>query len=106
VRGFDADPGSAYAWAMPSLGDAAMSNPTTERRARLFRNGRNQAVRIPREFELPGNEVILHKEGDRLIVEPVEKPSRLLELLAMLESIEEPFPDVDEGLLPLDDVQL
>jgi antitoxin VapB len=39
-------------------------------------------------------------------VEPVEKPSRLLELLAMLESIEEPFPDVDEGLLPLDDVQL
>jgi antitoxin VapB len=89
-----------------SVGDAAMSNPTLERRARLFRNGRNQAVRIPREFELPGNEVILHKEGDRLIVEPVEKPSRLLELLAMLESIEEPFPDVDEGLLPLDDVQL
>ena len=83
-----------------------MSNPTLERRARLFRNGRNQAVRIPREFELPGNEVVLHKEGDRLIVEPVEKPSRLLELLAMLESIEEPFPDVDEGLLPLDDVQL
>ena len=83
-----------------------MSNPTLERRARLFRNGRNQAVRIPREFELPGDEVILHKEGDRLIVEPVDKPGRLLELLATLESIEDPFPDVDEGLLPLDDVRL
>lgn len=83
-----------------------MSNPTVERHARLFRNGRNQAVRIPREFELPGNEVIIRKEGDRLIVEPVEKPSRLLELLATLESIEDPFPNVDEGLLPLDDIQL
>ncbi|MEX2281730.1 MAG: AbrB/MazE/SpoVT family DNA-binding domain-containing protein, partial [Gemmatimonadota bacterium] len=26
------------------------------RRVRLFRNGRNQAIRIPREFELPGDE--------------------------------------------------
>ena len=39
----------------------------TERHVRLFRNGRNQALRIPREFELPGDEAILRKEGDRLI---------------------------------------
>jgi antitoxin VapB len=39
-------------------------------------------------------------------LEPVDKPGRLLELLATLESIEDPFPDVDEGLLPLDDVRL
>jgi len=83
-----------------------MLNPTTERRARLFRNGRNQAVRIPREFELPGDEVILYKDGDRLIMEPVKKQARLLELLATLEPIEDAFPDVDEGLLPLDDIQL
>jgi len=83
-----------------------MSNPTVERRARLFRNGRNQAVRIPREFELPGDEVILHKEGDRLIVEPVRKPNSLAELLASWEPVEEEFPDVDEGLLPLDDIKL
>jgi antitoxin VapB len=40
-----------------------------ERHVRLFRNGRNQALRIPREFELEGDEAILRKEGDRLIVE-------------------------------------
>ena len=33
-----------------------MSSP--ERHARLFRNGRNQALRIPREFELEGNEAL------------------------------------------------
>ncbi|PJB30730.1 MAG: VapB, partial [Deltaproteobacteria bacterium CG_4_9_14_3_um_filter_65_9] len=27
-----------------------------DRHVRLFKNGRNQALRIPREFELPGNE--------------------------------------------------
>jgi antitoxin VapB len=77
-----------------------------ERHARLFRNGRNQALRIPRDFELPGNEVIIHKEGNRLIVEPVVKERDLLSLLATLEPIEEEFPDVDEALLPLDNVRL
>ncbi len=83
-----------------------MPNPTVERHARLFRNGRNQAVRIPREFELPGNEVILRKDGDRLIASPVRKPDSLAELLASWETLEEEFPDVDEGLLPLDDIKL
>ena len=77
----------------------------SERHVRLFRNGRNQAIRIPREFELEGDEAIIHKEGDRLIVEPVRK-GKLLALLATLEPLEEIFPDVDETLLPLDDVGL
>lgn len=78
----------------------------TERHARLFRNGRNQAVRIPREFELPGDEVLIYKDGNRLIVEPVEKKRDLLSLLATLEPIEDEFPDIDDGLLPLDDIKL
>jgi antitoxin VapB len=77
----------------------------TERHVRLFRNGRNQALRIPREFELEGDEAVLRKEGDRLIIEPVRK-GRLRALLASLETLEEPFPDVDEDLAPLDDVAL
>ena len=77
----------------------------SERHVRLFRNGRNQALRIPREFELEGDEAIIHKEGDRLIVEPVRK-GKLLALLVTLEPLEENFPDVDETLLPLDDVEL
>lgn len=83
-----------------------MLNSTTERHARLFRNGRNQAVRIPREFELPGQEVIIRKDGDRLVLEPVRKFNNLAELLASWEPIDEEFPDVDEGLLPLDDIEL
>ena len=43
------------------------------RHVRLFRNGRNQALRIPREFELEGDEAILRKESGRLIVEPIRK---------------------------------
>lgn len=77
----------------------------TERHVRLFRNGRNQAVRIPREFELEGDEAILRKEGDRLIIEPIRKEG-LLALLDSLEPLDETFPDVDEDLAPPDDVEL
>lgn len=76
-----------------------------ERHVRLFRNGRNQALRIPREFELEGDEAILRKEGDRLIIEPIRR-GRLLALLASLKPLEETFPDVDKDLAPLDDVDL
>lgn len=77
----------------------------SERHVRLFRNGRNQALRIPREFELAGDEAIVRKEGDRLIVEPVRK-GRLLALLATLPPLDKPFPVVDDDLGPLDDVEL
>ena len=50
------------------------SNKQEGRPVRLFRNGRNQALRIPREFELPGDEAMISKEGDRLIIEPLQKP--------------------------------
>ena len=47
-------------------------NPTP-RQVRLFRNNRSQAVRIPVEFELPGSEAIISRDGDRLIIEPVRR---------------------------------
>lgn len=68
----------------------------TERRVTLFKNGRNQAVRIPREFEMPGKEVIMRKEGDRLIIEPVEKKMTLVELLASWKPIKEKLPIPDD----------
>jgi antitoxin VapB len=76
-----------------------------ERHVRLFRNGRNQALRIPREWELEGEEAIIRKEGDRLIVEPVRKGG-LLTLLSGLQSLDETFPDIDESLPALDDMKL
>ncbi len=77
----------------------------SERHVRLFRNGRNQALRIPREFELDGDEAIIRKEGGRLIVEPVRKGG-LVALLATLQPLDEALPDVDAGVLPLDDIAL
>jgi antitoxin VapB len=89
-------------WHMP---DKIIKLSQSERHVRLFRNGRNQALRIPREFELEGEEAVLHKEGDRLIIEPVRK-GKLLALLDTLGPLQETFPDMDEALLPTDDVEL
>lgn len=73
-----------------------------ERHVKLFKNGRNQAVRIPREFELPGEEAVMRKEGERLIIEPAPQKS-LLALLATLTRIEEEFPAIGElGLDPVE----
>jgi antitoxin VapB len=64
-----------------------------ERHVRLFRNGRNQALRIPRDLELPGRAATLRKEGSRLIIEPVAGPS-LLAVLATLKPIDEDVPSI------------
>ncbi len=74
-----------------------------ERHVKLFKNGRNQAVRIPREFELPGEDAIMRKEGERLIIEPTP-PKSLLAVLATLTPLDEDFPPISE--LPLDPVEL
>jgi antitoxin VapB len=67
----------------------------TTRHVRLFRNGRNQAVRIPREFELEGKEAIIRKDGERLIIEPVAKKS-LYELLTLWGALGDDFPDITD----------
>jgi antitoxin VapB len=89
-------------WHMPKNKEAAMGG---ERHVRLFRNGRNQAVRIPVEFELPGSSAIMRKEGDRLIIEPSEKEENFLEWLARQEPDPE-FPDLDDGTPPPEPVEL
>jgi len=43
--------------------------------------------------------------SSRLIVEPIRK-GKLLALLASLAPLNEPFPDIDDDLPPLDDVRL
>lgn len=85
------------------------------RHVSLFRNGANQAVRIPKEFELPGKDAVMRREGNRLIIEPIApKPAKgtaaamllALEEIRKLGACEDEFADVDEGLLPLDDIVL
>ena len=68
---------------------------TNIRHVRLFKNGRSQAVRIPRDFELQGNEVLMHREGHRLIIEPISSLS-LTELFAQWQPINDKFPDISD----------
>ena len=70
----------------------------TERPVSLFRNGRNQAVRIPREFELQGTQALIRKEGDSLIITPI-KTHRLLDMLARWEALDESFPEMEDAPL-------
>ena len=75
-----------------------------ERHVRLFRNGRNQALRIPREFELPGDEAILRQDGNRLVIEPVKRKRNLLEILATLEPLDETLPEIDDPPVADEDI--
>ena len=100
------NPGTLASEAVASY---AIEKPT--RAVKLFRNGANQAVRIPKEFELPGVDAVMYREGGKLIIEtprpPFEKGSAaaLLALLNTMEPIGEEFPDItDADLLPLDDI--
>ena len=70
---------------------------------RVFRNGRNQAVRIPREFEFSADEAIMRKEGQRLIIEPAP-PKSLRAVLAGLKPLRESFPRISDR--PPDPVDL
>ncbi|MDR2871964.1 MAG: antitoxin [Xanthomonadaceae bacterium] len=68
---------------------------------KLFRNNRSQAVRIPAEFELPGERVLIHREGKKLIIEPVSKPTNIIELLAEWKKEaplgpDDQFPDIED----------
>lgn len=81
--------------------------PAPSREAKLFRNNKSQAVRIPADFELPGDRVMIHRDGERLIIEPVRRKN-LLEVLAGLEPLgpEDQFPEIDQTLLPAKEIEL
>lgn len=44
-----------------------------EATAKLFQNGRSQAVRLPKAFRFKGNEVKISKKGDKVILEPFKE---------------------------------
>lgn len=77
----------------------------TSRQVSLLVDGQDQVLTIPQEFALSGTEALLRKEGQRLIIEPLP-PRSLLSLLATLQDISDTFPNVDEKLLPLDDITI
>jgi len=65
------------------------------RHVKLFRIGHSQVLRIPREFELPGYEAVIYREGQRLVLDPTQRPS-LSRLLAGWRPIETEWPVIDD----------
>ncbi|MCL2849905.1 MAG: hypothetical protein FWE61_07675 [Micrococcales bacterium] len=75
---------------------------TPVREVSLFRNGRNQALRVPREFELPGETALMYQDGPRLVIEP--KPAETLaDLFARWDDLDVPFPVVEDEPVPMDE---
>ncbi|CAN7795000.1 antitoxin [Caballeronia sp. LjRoot34] len=79
------------------------------REAKLFRNNRSQAIRIPVEFELPGDRVLIYRDGDKLIIEPVKTPANIIELLNAWRQEpplgpDDQFPDIEDSHVRPEDV--
>ena len=88
---------------------SSLSTPSKPREAKLFRNNRSQAVRIPVEFEMPGDRVLIRREGDKLIIEPVSRPSSIVELLTLWKNEaplapEDQFPVIEDTPAQPEDV--
>ena len=47
-----------------------MKTMISQYQVRLFHNGRNQTLNIPHAFEISSNDVVIRKEGEKLIIEP------------------------------------
>jgi antitoxin VapB len=59
--------------------------------AKLFKNGRSQAVRLPREFRFEGDRVRIRRVAEGVLLEPlIQDPTELFRRLDELNS--EPFP--------------
>lgn len=85
-----------------------MEAPVNEiKKASLIQGEGGQTIKVPEGFELPGTDITITKDGDRLIIEPAKaKPTTWAELLDQMETIDVEWPDIDEGLLPLDDIKI
>jgi antitoxin VapB len=64
--------------------------------AKIFKHGRSQAVRLPKEFRMPGTEVRVRRVGRGVLLEPLEAQFDTKAWFAKLdEYLDEPF--MDEG---------
>lgn len=100
------DPSICYVYAR-MIGMTTSAHPDV-REAKLFRNNRSQAIRIPAEFEMPGDRVLVRRDGPKLIIEPSPRVG-LADVLRSLNPLppDDAFPDdLNATLLPIRDIEL
>jgi antitoxin VapB len=68
---------------------------SSTRHVKIVRLGDRQTIQLPAEFELPGDEALIRKDGDSVVLEPIKKHG-LLELLDSWDPIDEEFPEIDD----------
>jgi antitoxin VapB len=76
----------------------------TKYHVKLIHQGNTQTLTIPAALNMATSQVIVRLEDGKLIIEP-DRQKSLLEVLSILEPLDEDFPDIDGGLLPLDDIE-
>lgn len=74
------------------------------RKAKIFWTGRSQAVRLPKEFRFEGDEVLIHREGNAVVLEPADEwPEGWVESFAdMPEDFERPDQGIPEEREPFE----
>jgi antitoxin VapB len=77
---------------------ASLSQAAPLRTARIFRNGSNQAVRLPRDLEIDADEVLIRREGDSIILTP--KPRDWDDYFARGRRLTEDFPNMIDDTAP------
>ena len=62
--------------------------------AKLFKHGRSQAVRLPKEFRMPGTEVRVRRVGRGILLEPIDTPFDVKAWFAKIDAyLDKPFMD-------------
>lgn len=93
------NPSSSVVRPRRSVGKGRDAAPPVEtdvgmKKASLFMNGRSQAVRLPKEFRFEGTHVYARKDGNRVILSPVD--DRIERLIALMGSSPN-FPDIPKA---------
>jgi len=73
--------------------------------AKVFQNGRSQAIRIPKEFRVDTTEVYIEKIGDSLVIRP-KKENKWDSFFHLLDEVDTSDFLVDRVQPPLDDKEL
>jgi antitoxin VapB len=88
----------------PAKPQTGPDSTTAPRKAKLFKNGRSQAVRLPKEFRFEGKEVVIRRDpttGDVLLSAAPDSPSKSMkDWFRLFDSMEIPEDAFERNVHP------